>query len=48
MHCDSTWVPHRLFQGRFAAFLIMNRAAETAGYNHYRSAARLKLSPLEA
>jgi hypothetical protein len=43
-HRDRTWVPDRRFQGLLAAFFAGALTAETAGYNHYRSAAKMKLS----
>ncbi|CAG9190592.1 hypothetical protein PSP6_100120 [Paraburkholderia tropica] len=44
VHCDSTWVPDRLFQGLFSGFLYKGQTAETTRYNHYRSAEEMKLS----
>jgi hypothetical protein len=44
VHCDSTWVPDRLFQGLPRAFLDKDQSAETGGYNHYCSAEKIELS----
>ncbi|CAM2176048.1 hypothetical protein PSAC2689_20104 [Paraburkholderia sacchari] len=44
VHRDSTWVPDHLFQGLRAVFLCTDPTAGIARYNHYCSAATMKLS----